>query len=102
MASFDKQSQSSGDKITGGADIEKIASPHGEEGVRHTVIQIEDLDDGVPRNKGIFAKLWKVAHKFDAVGAEARGIERVRPEDKPMVRNVLLFWAFCTGEKRSA
>lgn len=76
-----------------GHDIEK--SPEGvhyadDDLPRVTVHEFESLDDGVPRNKGIFAKLWKIAHRFDAFGAEARGIERVRPEDRPTVRIPIL------------
>lgn len=74
-----------------GADIEK--SPHIEshddpmhDAPRTTVRELKGLDDGVPRNKGIFAQLWKLAGRFDALGAEARGIERVLPEDRAVVR----------------
>ena len=54
-----------------------------------TVQGVENLDDGVPRNKGVFAPLWKLARRFDAFGAETRGIERVLPEQRPVVSNML-------------
>lgn len=41
---------------------------------------ISDLQDNVPRSK--FRKLWEVVEKLDAYGVEARGIERVRPDER--------------------
>lgn len=75
-----------------GADIEKAHRI--EDDPMHDIPQItvqgvENLDDGVPRNKGVFAPLWKLARRFDAFGAETRGIERVLPEQRPVVSNVL-------------
>lgn len=63
------------------ADIEKHDAP------RTTTHAVDDLNDGVPRHKGIFGTLWRFAHRFDAYGAETRGIERVLPEDRPVVSN---------------
>ena len=69
-------------------DVEKQHAVHMNSDLhgKTTVLELEALDDGVPRNKGIFAKLWKIAARFDAFGAETRGIERVMPEDRPVVR----------------
>lgn len=68
-------------------DVEKAPAPHHMNSDLHgktTVMELEALDDGVPRNKGIFAKLWKLAARFDAFGAETRGIERVMPDERPI------------------
>jgi len=46
-----------------------------------TAAEIEALDDGVPRQKGLFRTLWSVVEKLDRYGFEARGIERV-PENR--------------------
>lgn len=83
-----------------GGDIEK--SQHGggigitkEGDLHHTTIQeLEARDDGVPRNKGIFAALWKLARRFDSYGAETRGIERVLPEERAVVRRSSLLFIF--------
>lgn len=72
-----------------GADIEKHPHHNGEL-PRTTVTAIEDLDDGVNRNTGFTGKLWKLTHRFDALGAESRGIERVLPEDRANVRTIYL------------
>lgn len=91
-------------QYSGSNDIEK-AHPHpahlhkgGDDGEPHTTVrELEALDDGVPRTKGIFGTLWKLAGRFDALGAETRGIERVKPEDRPVVRiflcHFILFFA---------
>lgn len=34
---------------------------------------VTEADDGVPRNSGFFAKLWKVVTWLDSFGVEARG-----------------------------
>jgi hypothetical protein len=73
-----------------GADIEKMPDIESHDDPTHdvpqtTVRELKSLDDGVPRNKGIFARLWKLAGRFDALGAEVRGIERVLPEERAVV-----------------
>lgn len=93
--SSDKHSQFSGDHEKNGGAIHD----GDEHAPRTTVVHLADLDDGVPRNKGIFASLWKFARHFDAIGAEARGIERVRPEDRPVVS--LLFHYFPVEQTRT-
>ena len=73
-----------------GADIEKAHRDDPMHDTPQVTVQgVENLDDGVPRNKGVFAPLWKLARRFDAFGAETRGIERVLPEQRPVVSNVL-------------
>ncbi|TFK50367.1 hypothetical protein OE88DRAFT_1631216 [Heliocybe sulcata] len=44
------------------------------------------MDDGVPRTRGFFGKLWAVVQKLDKYGVEARGIERVPPAERPQRR----------------
>ena len=71
-----------------GADIEKVLDIEHDPThyiPRTTVQALGNLDDGVPRDKGIFGQLWKLAGRFDAFGAEARGIERVLPEQRAVV-----------------
>lgn len=82
-------------QYSGSNDIEKANHPahhlHNDEEPHTTVRELEALDDGVPRTKGIFGTLWKLAGRFDALGAETRGIERVKPEDRPIVRQPFIF-----------
>lgn len=41
---------------------------------------LEDMNDNVPRDK--FAKLWAIVLFLDKYGVEARGIERVLPDER--------------------
>lgn len=71
------------EKHSGSYDPEKTQY---EQRTTTTVTELEALDDGVPRNKGFFAKLWKIANKLDRYGVEARGIERVPESQRSNVR----------------
>ncbi|KZT25948.1 hypothetical protein NEOLEDRAFT_1241485 [Neolentinus lepideus HHB14362 ss-1] len=61
------------------ADAEKQPAPL----TRTIVDEIEEMDDGVPRMRGFFGKLWAIVQKLDKYGVEARGIERVPPTERP-------------------
>ncbi|WWC96573.1 hypothetical protein V866_003441 [Kwoniella sp. B9012] len=68
-------------------DIEALADSPPEEPhhVHTSATRILEINDGVPRNNGIVAPLWKAMSWFDRFGVEARGIERVPENDRPHV-----------------
>lgn len=76
-------------------DVEK--QPHHPSHPISTVVELEALDDGVPRTKGIFAKMWAVVQALDKFGVEARGIERVPPEDRPQQNVWDCFTMWCAA-----
>ncbi|KIK56243.1 hypothetical protein GYMLUDRAFT_47261 [Collybiopsis luxurians FD-317 M1] len=51
---------------------------------------LEDLDDSVPRSK--FAALWHIVRILDKYGVEARGIERVPPDQRTHTSPWAPFW----------
>ncbi|KIK56240.1 hypothetical protein GYMLUDRAFT_47260 [Collybiopsis luxurians FD-317 M1] len=51
---------------------------------------LEDLDDNVPRSK--FAALWHIVEFLDKYGVEARGIERVPPDQRTQTSPLAPFW----------
>lgn len=79
-----------------GSDVEK-----GEETTIHvvqtTAAQLRDWDDNIPRNKGVFAKLWNLVGKLDGFGVEARGIERVRPDERTHTSIVDCMWLWLSA-----
>ncbi|EPQ51414.1 hypothetical protein GLOTRDRAFT_48944 [Gloeophyllum trabeum ATCC 11539] len=87
-------SRSSLEKATsaGTHDPEKQSAP-----VHTTVVELEALDDGVPRNRGVFAKLWAIVQKLDRYGVEARGIERVPPAERPQKNPWDCFTMWCAA-----
>jgi len=48
----------------------------------------------VPRDRGIFAKLWIFVSKLDGFGVESKGIERVLPDERThtSVTDFIWFW----------
>ncbi|KAF8313780.1 hypothetical protein DL93DRAFT_2155978 [Clavulina sp. PMI_390] len=66
------------------ADVEKASPAKGHIMGGATISELEARDDGVPRTKGFFGTLWRLAAKLDFLGAETRGIERVLPEERPV------------------
>ncbi|KAJ3859964.1 permease for cytosine/purines, uracil, thiamine, allantoin-domain-containing protein [Lentinula novae-zelandiae] len=50
----------------------------------------ERLSDDVPRSK--FAKLWAIVEFLDKYGVEARGIERVPPDQRTQTSPLAPFW----------
>ncbi|EPQ51243.1 purine-cytosine permease [Gloeophyllum trabeum ATCC 11539] len=61
------------------------------------VVGLENADDGVPRNRGLFAKLWAIVQKLDKYGVEARGIERVPPTERPQKSPWDCFTMWCAA-----
>ncbi|KIK56239.1 hypothetical protein GYMLUDRAFT_247991 [Collybiopsis luxurians FD-317 M1] len=51
---------------------------------------LENLDDNVPRSK--FAALWHIVRILDKYGVEARGIERVPPNQRTQTSPLAPFW----------
>ncbi|KAJ3811650.1 permease for cytosine/purines, uracil, thiamine, allantoin-domain-containing protein [Lentinula aff. lateritia] len=51
---------------------------------------LEGMDDNVPRDK--FAKLWAIVLFLDKYGVEARGIERVLPDERTQTSPLAPFW----------
>lgn len=45
-------------------------------------VKFSDLNDGVSRDRGLVGKLWQIVEKVDKFGVEARGIERVPPNER--------------------
>ncbi|KAH8834778.1 permease for cytosine/purines, uracil, thiamine, allantoin-domain-containing protein [Flagelloscypha sp. PMI_526] len=56
----------------------------------HTTTNIAQLEDDVPRGK--FRKLWDIVQRLDAYGVEARGIERVQPDERIQSSPMPVFW----------
>ena len=78
-----------------GADVEKVLDIEHDPThyiPRTTIQELGNLDDGVPRDKGTFGQLWKLAGRFDAFGAEARGIERVLPEQRAVASRLSTYF----------
>jgi len=60
----------------------------------HSVDGIAVLEDNVPRQKKIFAPLWRIVAKLDRFGVEARGIERVPENERhhESIRDNMTLW----------
>ncbi|KAJ4481921.1 permease for cytosine/purines, uracil, thiamine, allantoin-domain-containing protein [Lentinula aciculospora] len=56
----------------------------------HEASALECLGDDVPRSK--FAKLWEIVEFLDNYGVEARGIERVPPNERTQTSPLAAFW----------
>ncbi|KAJ3733283.1 permease for cytosine/purines, uracil, thiamine, allantoin-domain-containing protein [Lentinula guzmanii] len=69
------------DAKSGHFDVEK-SSGYGTLDDTHEADLLERLSDDVPRSK--FAKLWAIVEFLDKYGVEARGIERVTPNQPPL------------------
>ncbi|KAI4521130.1 hypothetical protein K525DRAFT_285282 [Schizophyllum commune Loenen D] len=52
--------------------------------------RIADLNDDVPRGK--LRSLWTLVEKLDRWGVEARGIERVMPDERSQSSPLVCFW----------
>ncbi|KAL1747022.1 permease for cytosine/purines, uracil, thiamine, allantoin-domain-containing protein [Schizophyllum fasciatum] len=52
--------------------------------------RIADLNDDVPRGK--LRSLWTLVEKLDRWGVEARGIERVQPDERTQSSPLVCFW----------
>ncbi|TRM69984.1 permease [Schizophyllum amplum] len=52
--------------------------------------RIADLHDEVPRGK--LRYLWTLVEKLDRFGVEARGIERVQPDERTQSSSLVCFW----------
>ncbi|KAJ3924624.1 MAG: permease for cytosine/purines, uracil, thiamine, allantoin-domain-containing protein, partial [Lentinula lateritia] len=56
----------------------------------HEASSLERLSDDVPRSK--FAQLWAIVKFLDKYGVEARGIERVPPDQRTQMSPLSAFW----------
>ncbi|KAE9385571.1 hypothetical protein BT96DRAFT_968444 [Gymnopus androsaceus JB14] len=87
MADTDRKSSNASLSRVEVADLEKAASPR--ERVNEAQA-LEGMNDSVPRSK--FASLWALVAFLDKYGVEARGIERIPPDQRTQTSPLAPFW----------